>query len=204
MQTLAFGLLLAGLALAPGQSRRANSPPASPPALEDAEELVRIEKIVIEGSRLELRSVQMLTGLRTGQQINEASLRRAIQRMTESGLVKNVNYSYTSLSGPTSVALQLTITDETPLLPASIQLPDVDAEDVWVYLKSIDPVFTRELPRTQKAIRFYIRYIERYLSNQRKPLRVTTVITGDGEGNATGIVFVPADLLGIPRSQNKK
>ncbi len=198
MHLMASGLLLAALL-----SAQSSPSAASVAALDDSEELVLIEKLAVEGSRLEPRSVQMLTGLRPGQQINEASLRKAIQRMTESGLVKNVDYSYESLSGPTSVALQLRIVDETPLLPASIQLPDVDAEDLWAYLKNVDPVFTRELPRTQKAIQFYIRYIERYLANQRKPLRVASVITGDGTGNANGIVFVPSDLLGIPRPQKK-
>jgi hypothetical protein len=173
-------------------------------ATADSEELVRIEKLAVRGSRFELQSVQMLTGLRLGQQINEASLRRAIQRMTDTGLVKNVDYSYASASKPTSVALELTIVDETPLLPASVQLPDVDAEDLWAYLKSIDPLFTRELPRTQKAIQYYVRYIERYLANRKHPMRVATVITADAEGNASGIVFVPADLLGIPQMRNKK
>ena len=194
MHVLASVVLFVSLLL--GQSQPGAAPP---PVLDDAEELVRIEKIAVQGSRLEPRSVQMLTGVRPGQQINEASLRKAIQRMTDSGLVKNVDYAYESLSGPTSVAVQLTIVDETPLLPASIQLPDVEAEDVWTYLKNIDPVFTRELPRTQKALQFYTRYIERYLANQRKPQRVASVITDDGTGNASGIVFVPSDLLGIPR-----
>ena len=195
MYLLTSGVLFASLLLAQSPS----SPSLSHPALDDSEELVRIEKIAVTGTRLNPRSVQMLTGLRPGQQINESSLRKAIQRMTESGLVKNVDYAYESLSGPTSVAVQLTIVDEAPLLPASIQLPEVDAEDVWAYLKNVDPVFTRELPRTQKAIQFYVRYIERYLANQGKPQRVASVITGDGTGGASGIIFVPSDLLGVPR-----
>jgi hypothetical protein len=192
MSSLVCSGLLAGLLLS-----------QSAPPVTDADQLVRIERINIQGSRFESRSIQMLTGLRTGQQINEASLRKAIQRMADSGLVKNVDYSYQSLSRPTSVALDLRITDELPLLPASIQLPEVDDEDVWAYLKGVDPLFTRELPRTQKAIQFYIRYIERYLANRKKPLRVATVITADEEGNASGIVFVPADLLGLPQFKKK-
>lgn len=63
----------------------------------------------------------------------------------------------------------------------------------------IDPVFTRELPRTQRALAFYTRYIERYLASQRRTLRIATVITADASGNASGIVFVPASLLGTPQ-----
>jgi outer membrane protein assembly factor BamA len=182
----------------------APAPVPAEPQVSDADALVKIQKIEVIGSRLEPHSVQMLTGLRPGQKINETSLRKAIQRMLESGLVKNVDYAYESTSDqPDVVTLDLTITDETPLLPASIQLPDIDAEDVWGYLKGVDTLFTRELPRTQKALQFYTRYIQRYLANQKKSIRVSSVITADNDGNASGIVFVPQDLLGLPQFKNK-
>lgn len=169
----------------------------------DGERLVKVEKIRVEGSRLEASSVQMLTGLRPGQQINETSLRKAIERMLDSGLVKNVDYSYESMSSPRSVLLELRIEDESPLLPASIQLPGVEQENVWAYLKSVDPLFTRELPRTQKALAFYTRYMERYLYTLRRQDRIASVITADDSGEASGIVFVPASLMGTPQFRKK-
>jgi len=202
----AIGLLLAATACALPQSPR--TPPLaaaqSAAAKDDAEQLVKVEKLKVDGSRLDPSSVQMLTGLRLGQQINETSLRKAIQRMLDSGLVKNVDYSYESMSSPTSVLLELRIVDETPLLPASIELPGVEPEDVWAYLKGVDPLFTRELPRTQKGIAFYIRYIERYLFTLKRQDRVATVITADESGDASGIVFVPASLLGLPQPRTKQ
>ncbi len=181
----------------------AQSADASAPSV-NADVVVKVDRISIEGSRFELSSVEMLTGLRPGQKINETSLRKAIQRMLDSGLTKNIEYYYESLSDPASVALSLKITDESPLLPASIQIPDVEAEDVWGYLKSIDPLFTRELPRTQKALAFYGRYIERYLASIRRSGHVATVITADPGGNANGIVFVPANLLGTPQFRGNR
>ena len=179
-------------------------PPASAPASVSAatsagDEIVTIERLTVKGSRLATPSVQYLSGLRPGMKVNEASVRRAAQRIAESGLVKNVGYQYESLSSPRSVELEFTISDELPLLPASIQIPDVDAEDVWTYLHGIDPLFTRELPRTQKAIAFYTRAIERYFASQKRMLHLATVITADDRGNASGIVFVPASLLGTPQ-----
>jgi hypothetical protein len=165
-------------------------------------EVVTIERLTAKGSRLEVASVQFLTGLRPGMKVNEAAVRRAAERMADSGLVKNVGYQYQSLSSERSVELEFAITDELPLLPATIEIPDVEAEDVWAYLKGIDPVFTHELPRTQKAIAFYIRYIQRYLASQTgtlRTLKIATVITADAGGNASGIVFVPASLLGTPQ-----
>jgi hypothetical protein len=164
-----------------------------------ADEIVTIERLKATGSRLTAPSVQFLSGLRPGMKVNETAVRKAAQRIADSGLVKNVGYQYESLSSVRSVELEFTITDETPLLPATIQIPDVEAEDVWAYLHGIDPLFTRELPRTQKAIAFYTRYIERFFSSQKRVLRVASVITADEAGNASGIVFVPATLLGTPQ-----
>ena len=165
-------------------------------------EVVTIERLTAKGSRLGISSVQFLSGLRPGMKVNEAAVRKAAERLADSGLVKNVGYEYQSLSSERSVELEFTITDELPLLPASIEIPDVEAEDVWGYLKGINGVFTRELPRTQKAIAFYTRTIERYLSSQKgtlRTLKIAAVITADAEGNASGIVFVPASLLGTPQ-----
>jgi len=164
-----------------------------------ADEIVTIERLTVTGSRLAAPSVQYLSGLHPGMKVNEAAVRRAAQRIADSGLVKNVGYQYQSLSSVRSVELEFTIADEMPLLPATIQIPDVEAEDVWAYLHSVDPLFTRELPRTQKAIAFYTRYIERFFSSQKRVLRVASVITADEAGNAAGIVFVPASLLGTPQ-----
>ena len=180
----------------------ARTPAPSSTAATASGEVVTIERLTAKGSRLEVGSVQFLTGLRPGLKVNEAAVRKAAERMADSGLVKNVGYQYQSLSSTRSVELEFTIADELPLLPATIEIPDVEAEDVWAYLKDIDSVFTRELPRTQKAIAFYTRYIERYLAAQRRTVRVATVITADAEGNASGIVFVPASLLGTPQFKN--
>lgn len=136
-------------------------------ATSGGDEIVTIERLTVKGSRLATPSVEYLSGLRPGMKVNEAGVRRAAQRIADSGLVKNVGYQYESLSSPRSVELEFTISDELPLLAASIQIPDVDAEDVWAYLHGIDPLYTRELPRTQKAIALYTRAIERYFASQK-------------------------------------
>jgi hypothetical protein len=169
-----------------------------------ADEIVTINRLTVKGSRLEPGSVRFLSGIRPGMKVNEATVRKAAERMAESGLVKNVGYQYQSLGSVRSVELEFTIADELPLLPATIEIPDVETEDVWTYLKGIDPAFTRELPRTQRALAFYARYIERYLASQRRTLKIATVITADVSGNASGIVFVPASLLGTPQWKGKR
>ena len=197
-------MLVAALGLGLVLVRFACAQAAAPSVSTNAgDEIVAIERLTVQGSRLNPASVRFLSGLRPGMKVNEAAVRKAAQRIADSGLVKNVAYQYQSLSSERSVALEFTITDELPLLPATIEIPDVEAEDVWAYLRGIDAVFTRELPRTQQAIAFYTRYIERFFASQKRVLRVAAVITADESGNASGIVFVPASLLGTPQFRGK-
>jgi hypothetical protein len=192
-----FGLLLA-FACAPA----ALAQPV-PQAASAADEIVVIERFKVSGSRLTLGTVQFLSGLRPGMKVNEAAVRKAAAKIADSGLVKNVGYQYESLSSERSVELEFTITDEAPLLPATIEIPDADAEEVWAYLQTIDAVFARRLPRTQKALALYTRYIERFFTSQKRVVRVASVITADASGEASGIVFVPASLLGTPQFSKK-
>jgi hypothetical protein len=206
MSRVALGLSVLLPALS-AQVLWAQTPIPAAASTSSASEIVTIERLVAKGSRLETGSVQFLTGLRPGMKVNEAAVRKAAERMADSGLVKNVGYQYQSLSSVRSVELEFNITDELPLLSATIEIPDVEAEDVWAYLRGIDPAFTHELPRTQKAIAFYARYIERYCASQKgslRTLKIASVITADADGNANGIVFVPASLLGTPRFKGNK
>ncbi len=156
-----------------------------------SQRVVTIEKLNVKGTRFPARSIQILTGLREGDQIDEAAVRKAIERMLESGLIRSVNYVYESLEDPHQVALELDVIDETPLYPASIEIPGVDPEPVWQYLESVDPLFTRELPRTQKALRFYAHAISDYLRTNKRRDVLAPIVTGDAEGRPTGILFAP-------------
>jgi hypothetical protein len=155
-------------------------------------EIVTIDKLTVEGTRFPAHSIEILTGLRPGVQIDEAAVRKAIARALESGLIRTVDYNYESLEDPHRVVLDLKVVDETPLLPASIEIPGLDPEPVWQYLESVDPLFTRELPRTQKALRFYSRAITDYLRTNKRPETLVPIVTGPDAAHPSGIVFAPA------------
>jgi hypothetical protein len=169
-----------------------------------SQQIVTIEKLNVTGTRFPARSIQILTGLREGDQIDEAAVRKAIERMLESGLIRSVNYNYESLEDPRRVALELDVIDETPLYPASIEIPGVDPEPVWQYLESVDPLFTRELPRTQKALRFYARAISDYLRTNKRRDALAPIVKGDAEGHPTGIVFAPPRRPATPKPDSRR
>ena len=175
-----------------------------PGAAKPSDAIVTIEKIVVKGTRFQLLSVQNLSGLRVGQKVSEAEVRKACRKLTESGLVNNVDYNYESLDDPNVVALELKIEDAMPLLPAAIKIPGLDAEDIWRYLEGIDPLFTRKLPRTERALNFYSRFIERYLKTLNRSDRIISEVIADSNNLAVGIVFEPGKVMPEPRPTKRK
>lgn len=74
----------------------------------DAEKLVTIKRIVVEGTRLPLLSVIRLAQIKAGDQVNFIKLRGAMQRVTQSGLISNIDFEYESLPDKeTDVVLHL-------------------------------------------------------------------------------------------------
>jgi outer membrane protein assembly factor BamA len=161
-------------------------------------QLVKIHAIRVKGSRLQDKSIQHLTGLQVGQIIDEAKVRAALQHANDSGLFSNIAYVYESLPDSTDVILELQIVDQLPLVPATIKIPKIDAEQVWQYLQNFDPLFTRELPQTEKSINLYAHYIAKFLETQnRTDVGVTGNVLGSTE-RATGVEFVATKLRSLP------
>src|SRR6267378_8338045 len=100
-------------------------------AASDDLKLVPLESIRVTGTRLPAASVIMLTGLKPGQTVNALIVQKACQRLTGTGLIKNVAFDYETVQGKNSVALELKLTDELPLYPARIQVTGFDEQDVW-------------------------------------------------------------------------
>lgn len=163
----------------------AQNPPAG-----DPNKMVTIDGFNVTGTRIPAQSIVRLSGLKVGQQVNYTIVNAACHKITSTGLVKMINYSYGDLApGQTHVTLSLNLTDELPLLPARI-LPEQYEQSVWQCLESADPIFTRELPNTENALHFYSVNIERCLKNQGLvDEHGHAKVNCDGEGNSTGIVF---------------
>ena len=176
----------------------------TPPKENDGDKPVKIEKIVTEGSRFQQRSILALSGLRAGQQVTEATVRKAITNVLNSGLIDNVDYTYESLSETNSIILTLKLRDTGPLLPASIKISGIDAEDAWKYLQNIDPVFTRDLPRTQNALKFYCSYLERYLKTLNRDEAISSEVVADSKGTVNSIVFSATKYRELSKPTSKK
>jgi hypothetical protein len=102
------------------------------------------------------------------------------------------------LPDTTDVNLELVVEDQLPLVPATIRIAKIDSEDVWRYLLKTDPLFTRELPPTESAIKLYERYIDKYLQSIG---RADIAASGNVIGSAPpkGVVFEAVKLRSISR-----
>jgi hypothetical protein len=136
----------------------------------DAQRLVTIRRITVQGTRLPTLSVIGLAQIKAGDQVNFAKLRGAMQKVTASGLIRNIDFDYESLPDrETDVVLHLKCTDVKPGARASMQIPNVNEEDVWSWLGQVDAMFTRDMPANEAAIRLYSHWIAKYLESHGEP-----------------------------------
>ncbi len=153
----------------------------------EAHKLMQLQGIQITGTRLPADSIIKISGLKVGQMVSDSILKQASDKITSTGLVKGLDYGYNEQPGQKGVYLTLKVFDEGPLLPVQI-MPDQVADPVWKCLQSADPIFSREMPNTEKAIHFYSINIARCLSNAGSS-RVSATVACDGTGKSIGINF---------------
>ena len=107
--------------------------------------------------------------------------------MTQSGLINNIDFEYESLPDKeTDVVLHLKCTDVKPTAKASIQIPQVNEDDVWNWLGQADPLFTREMPPNEAAIRLYSLWIGKYMESHGNPKFAEAFAVVADAANASG------------------
>ena|SRR5271165_3520238 len=170
----------------------------------DAQKLVTVRRIVVEGSRIPALSVIGLAQIKAGDQVNFLKLNAALLKATQSGLIKSIDFEYESLPDKeTDVILHLKCTDEKPSAKASIQIPKVNEEDVWTWLAGVDPLFTREMPPTEPAIRLYSHWIGKYMESHGDPKFLENFAVVADASNSSGgtvtdrLVFKPVKRKGL-------
>lgn len=139
-----------------------------------------------------------LTGLAVGQTVDEKQIRAALERANQSGLLKSIDFAYESEPGSTDVVLVLEAHDELPLIPAKIAVPGENEDEIWAWLQKMDPLFGKELPPTQAALKLYSRYIAKYLQTRERSEMILGDVKGDAAGNPISVVFAPGKMRGTP------
>ena len=158
------------------------------PAL-DHHEPMQLQAIQVSGTRLPPQSIVRVSGLKVGETITDKDLKEATDKITSTGLVKGVDYEVDVPPGKAGVSLSIHVFDEGPLLPVRIEPADV-ATGVWSCLQTADPIFTAQMPNTEKAIHFYSVNMARCLGNAgAERERVSATVACDGSGKSIAIDF---------------
>lgn len=170
----------------------------------DAQKLVTVRRIFVEGTRLPALSVIGLAQIKAGDQINFLKLRTALARVTQTGLISNIDFEYESVpDNADEVNLHMKCSDVNPSAKASIAIPQINEDDVWVWLVKVDPLFTRQMPPAEAAIRLYSRWITKYMEGHGTPgFAEKFAIVADAKSSTGGttpdtLIFHPAKFRGV-------
>ena len=148
----------------------AQQPSALTGSPEDAKKPVIIRTFAVEGTRLPARSVIRLTELKSGVTVTFADVFKAMQKVTSTGLIDNIDFEYESWPDKVDeVMLRLKCRDTKPIIPATVKIAGVEEDKVWKWLQQIDPLFTPELPPVERAIRFYEAWLTKYMEANGQP-----------------------------------
>lgn len=159
------------------------------PTPEQLAQFVQIKHIAVKGTRLPALSVVRIIGIQSGDQVNDASVKKACYRLQSTGLIKSVAYEYLLYPDKTEADLTLTIVDEPALVPLIIE-PKRDSELLSKALTALDPLFTTTLPLNEKAIGFYARNLTACLRRMgRDDEYAAPKLQGNPGETPTGVIF---------------
>ena len=188
MRTILFCLTITAFCRAQNAPRPAPSDGLG--QAEDHHKLIDLLSLEWTGTRLPAASLMRISGLKVGQKVNYDILNEASARITSTGLVSAIDYAYNVQPGKPGVVVSFKLSDELPLLPSTI-FPTENEELLWSCMQAGDPIFTRELPNTANAMKFYAVNMDRCLGlgSHNGDFHVHATTACDPKGKATKIVF---------------
>lgn len=183
-------LCLAAASFCGAQNNSLPEPTERAAQTEDHHKLIELLGAEWTGTRLPTSSLMRISELKIGQKVNYDILNQVASRITSTGLVSTVDYAYEVQPGKPGVVVQFKLTDELPLLPATIY-PQANEELLWSCMQAGDPIFTRELPNTNNALKFYAANMDRCLElgSHNHDFRAQPTVACDAKGKAAKIVF---------------
>ncbi len=157
-----------------------------------------IETIEFKGSEYPRAALLTASGLHAPMAFSEATLREAAQRLQDTGFFRTVQFHYEPARDHRGYAVGFDLTEDTDSLPARIDIPGVNEEDVWKALSAADPLLTRKVPSNDVAQGRYVRAIEAWVAKNAEPQKIAARVNGGRLGmDAETLVFEPENLKTI-------
>ncbi|HUE04333.1 MAG TPA: POTRA domain-containing protein [Bryobacteraceae bacterium] len=155
-----------------------------------------METKVAGNKRLPAAAVIAASGLRAGQMATRAQLDAAAKKLADTGFFSSVTYKYDpeTAGSVTGYALTFLVTEQPAIVPVLLDIPDVDAERLWLQLKAADGLIDRQMPDNDLASAYYKRAIEAVLRKLNHPEEIVAKDEGDLPTHRMWLVFRPASL----------
>jgi len=169
---------------------------ARPAVSQDAGHL--LESIAIDGTSIPRPVVLEVSGLRAAAPIDESGIKQACKKLQESGLFSSIAYRYAP-GKKNGYALTLTLTDQTPLVAATIDVPGADENEAWLWLSTKFQRFQRQVPQTDGAQQFLALELERHIGGAMRGQHMTVRMETDFRTRRMSLSFQPEVL---PRTQS--
>jgi outer membrane protein assembly factor BamA len=152
-----------------------------------------LESVSVEGTVLSKEVVMELAGLHIGAPVDKAALEAASQKLGETGLFESVSYSYAP--GPKrGYILTLALADPKSLSDAAIDIPGVNADEVWRWLAARYPSLNRKVPANDAGQQFVQRKLEEHLSAELEGHKVAGKLESDLFTGKSTTLFQPDPL----------
>jgi outer membrane protein assembly factor BamA len=152
-----------------------------------------LELVNVKGSVLTPTTVEEIAGLRLGAPIDKAAMESACKRLADSGLFASIGYEYAP--GPKrGYILTLDLSDQPATVPAVIDIPGANEDDVWHWLGEKYPNFVRHIPQPTSAEDFLAHQIEKNLASVLEGQHVVARLEADLKTRRETVVFQPETL----------
>ena len=153
-----------------------------------------VEIKVAGNQRLAAAAVIAASGLRQGQMATRADLDGAARRLADTGFFASVSYSYDpkTAGGATGYALTLHVSEQQALAPVELDIPGVDADQLWRQLKQSYALIDRQMPNTEQASTYYKRAIEAALKKSAYAGEIVLKTEFDLKTGKSSIICRPA------------
>lgn len=154
-----------------------------------------IETITFRGVEYPRDALLAVTGLHAPMPFSEAALREAAQKLQDTGFFRAVQFRYEPAPDRKGYAVSFDLTKDTDTIPARIDIPNIDGEEIWKALEAADPLLSRQAPVNPVAQDRYLHAIEQYLTEHGEEEKIAARVNGGeiGSGRLT-LVFEPENL----------
>jgi len=142
--------------------------------------LYPIETVRVTGSKLyNEAAIIAITGLRTGEMLDEGKIESGRDKLLANGAFTNVSFRYDPAPSKKGYVVTFDVDDLEQLFEYRFDRLDADDAKLRAYLKQREPLFDKRIPGADTVLARFRAEISEYLKSQNKPAEVQGKVTTD-------------------------